>query len=160
MTSISSPPSGGGGGGGISDVTAGSFVQAWADSGLSLSAADWDTLPTDTTTIDANDEFDTANYQFTPGSTMYYHIIGQVIFSAGSDGDSLNARFRDVDNANDIIRSNETLGDNSSNSVHIMAVKELSAGTTYEFQVRNYNSSDWIEAYEQKNYLALRGINR
>jgi len=103
---------------------------------------------------DNRDEFNASN-QFVPDETGYYIIDAQyAIGGATVDGDQIQLRLRDVDSGTDVAGNIES---QSTKSIHVDGytfVEELTAGTTYEVQITNFdNTFDIVDKDTQGTIL-------
>jgi hypothetical protein len=123
-------------------ITDEDYVVATADTSTSFNSNTWGTILFPTEAKDQTDAWDVANSQFTPTESGRYRITLSPSFNPGADGDRIEYRVYNTTTSNGIFRSSILIA-NSSNSqgLPITMSVDLSAGDTYEMQVRDRDSS-------------------
>jgi len=141
-------------------VTNETLVAVYISADQSISAGTWETLALDTIGKDELHEFNPDTYQFIPDESGWYLISVGARFAVTADGDTIAVQFY---NDTDGVVMLESFGPAYTAGDRIrmvLGVKELTEDETHIVRVRNNDSDDTIQSYNQNTFLQIRRMFR
>lgn len=131
------------------------FVLAEQSSDVTIgTAGTYETVPYDTVVKDARGEF--SGGQFVPAETGFYCIVARAEFGVGADQDELKLQLYDVDAGASVTENEERASGPGNRNRSLVSELELTAGTTYEIQATNSDSTDTVNGKPKRTRLTIR----
>jgi hypothetical protein len=138
------------------------LVSVSSNTNQSVAANNVTVVQLDQVKKDERNEFDTANFQFSPDETGFYQVHGSARVDTSSDGDRVTLNFDNVSGPTSLLSTQRSAGRATANRsiVSVSGVIELNSSESFELKANDIDSSATVVGVDSATFLTIRSVFR